>query len=505
VRATDLGRQPSAATRKDPALTTFTELELNPALLRSLAAEGYTTPTPIQVQAIPSVRDGRDLLGIAQTGTGKTAAFALPILHRLAQTPRPTPRRGARVLVLAPTRELASQIAQSFRTYGHHLGVGVGVVFGGVAHRPQVQMMARGLDVLVATPGRLLDHMGEGTITLATTEILVLDEADQMMDLGFIRPLRQIVAKLPARRQTLFFSATMPQEIGQLADELLREPVKVAVTPVAKTVDGVAQKAIFVETPRKRALLVELFADPALSRALVFTRTKRGADKVARHLEEAGIAVAAIHGNKSQGQRERALGDFKASRIRALVATDIAARGIDIDEVSHVVNFELPNIPESYVHRIGRTARAGAQGIAISLVDGEERVYLRDIERLIRQQIASEDRRADRGLAASADRRPAAHEGRGERGAPQGSRHGRTAEAPGRPRGNGWHANGAARPAHATRRVEGRSTETAEGRGRHALGHIGFLARSGPHAEGAPRPQRQPGDRRETGGRRRGR
>ncbi len=388
-------------------LTKFTDLGLDAALLKALEGEGYTAPTPIQAQAIPGVMAGRDLLGIAQTGTGKTAAFALPILHRLNADRRPAPRRGARCIVLSPTRELATQIGESFKTYGRHLGVTVAVVFGGVAHRPQREALARGVDVLVATPGRLIDHITERNASIETTEILVLDEADQMLDMGFIRPIRQILSKLPSRRQSLFFSATMPHEIGALAAEMLRDPLSVAVTPVAKTADRVAQKVIHVEAPKKKALLAELFADQAMSRTLVFTRTKRGADRVAKYLETAGVGVAAIHGNKSQAQRERALADFKSGRIRGLIATDIAARGIDIDLVTHVVNYELPNIPESYVHRIGRTARAGAEGIAISLCDGEERAYLRDIERLTRQQIPSEDRRGDTTLAA---------EQRGQRG-----------------------------------------------------------------------------------------
>jgi ATP-dependent RNA helicase RhlE len=396
---------------------TFHQLGLAPQLLQALAAEGYTTPTPIQAQAIPPVLCGRDLIGIAQTGTGKTAAFALPILHRLASSPRAPLRRGVRTLILSPTRELATQIGESFRTYGRHLGVSVAVVFGGVAHRPQREALARGVDVLVATPGRLIDHMTERNVDLQGTEILVLDEADQMMDLGFIRPLRQIIAQLPQRRQSLFFSATMPGEIGALAHEMLRDPVKVAVTPVAQTADRVTQEAILIEQTRKRALLVELFANPDLKRTIVFTRTKRGADRVARHLDEAGIAVAAIHGNKSQGQRDAALSGFKAGRIRALIATDIAARGIDIDAVSHVINFEIPNVPESYVHRIGRTARAGADGMAISLVDQEERGYLRDIERLTRQQIPLRDRRGDARLAVTPAHQSTSHPAPGSRGA----------------------------------------------------------------------------------------
>jgi ATP-dependent RNA helicase RhlE len=416
-------------------VTTFQELGLDPLLLKALDTEGYTTPTPIQAQAIPSILAGKDLLGIAQTGTGKTAAFALPILQRLAANRQPALRKGIRSLILSPTRELATQIGESFRTYGRHMGFSVAVVFGGVAHKPQRDALARGVDILVATPGRLLDHMTERNVTLEGTEILVLDEADQMMDLGFIRPLRQIVSKLSHRRQSLFFSATMPHEIGALAAELLKDPVKVSVTPVAKTADRVAQEVIFVEQQKKRALLVELFANPDMTRTIVFTRTKRGADRVARHLETAGVPVAAIHGNKSQAQRDAAMRGFKAGKIRALIATDIAARGIDIDAVSHVVNYEIPNVPESYVHRIGRTARAGAEGIAISLVDNEERAYLRDIERLTRLQIPFKDRRNDASLVAPV-------ETRAERGADRDERSGRGERRPGggersfRPRGS---------------------------------------------------------------------
>ena len=376
-------------------LTTFSELGLSASILQALHAEGYETPTPIQKQAIPVVLTGRDLLGIAQTGTGKTAAFALPIIHRLAADKRPPRPKTCRVLVLTPTRELASQIAQSFRTYGRRSGLTVAVVFGGVGHRPQVNSMARGVDVLVATPGRLLDHVGERSISLAATEFLVLDEADHMLDLGFLPPIRRIVGHLPRNRQNLFFSATMPQEIGKLAQELLRDPARVSVTPAATTVETIAQRVLHVETGNKRTLLVELLADAGMSRTLVFTRTKRGADKVAQHLTAAGIAAAAMHGNKSQSQREQALAALRASKIRVLVATDIAARGIDIDLITHVVNFELPDVPEAYVHRIGRTARAGAQGIAISLCDAEERGQLRDIERLTRQTIPAEDRRTN--------------------------------------------------------------------------------------------------------------
>ena len=380
-------------------MTQFTDLGLSKPLLKALETEGYTTPTPIQAQAIPFVLAGRDLLGIAQTGTGKTAAFALPILQRLADNRKPAPRRGCRVLVLSPTRELATQIADSFRAYGRHMGISVAVVFGGVKYGPQLRALAGGVDVLVATPGRLIDHLGEKTANLSETEVLVLDEADQMLDLGFLPPIRRIVSHLPKQRQNLFFSATMPGEIGKLAGELLVDPAKVSVAPQATTIEKIRQHLIFVEGAHKRELLAELFADPKITRTIVFTRTKRGADRVAKHLESAGIEATAIHGDKSQGQRERALAAFKAGQVRALVATDIAARGIDVDAVSHIINFELPNVPEAYVHRIGRTARAGAEGSAISLCCDDERSLLRDIEKLTRQSIPSTDRRRDRSLA----------------------------------------------------------------------------------------------------------
>jgi ATP-dependent RNA helicase RhlE len=379
-------------------VTQFTDLGLAAPLLKALATEGYTEPTPIQAQAIPGVMQGRDLLGIAQTGTGKTAAFALPILHRLAADKRQAPKGGCRVLVLSPTRELATQIAESFKTYGKHMGVTVAVIFGGAKYGPQIKALQGGLDILVATPGRLIDHIGERHAKLGETEIFVLDEADQMLDLGFLQPIRRIVAHLPKKRQNLFFSATMPTEIGKLAGDLLVDPVKVSVAPQATTVERVDQRLIFVEADRKRELLAELMADPVMSRTIVFTKTKRGADKVAKYLEASGITAAAIHGDKSQPQRERALAAFKAGQCRALVATDIAARGIDIDSVSHVVNYELPFVPEAYVHRIGRTARAGASGFAISLCCDDERPLLKDIQRTTRQTIPAEDRRRDKAL-----------------------------------------------------------------------------------------------------------
>ncbi len=389
-------------------LTTFRDLGVNSPLLNTLAAEGYTAPTPIQAQGIPKILAGHDLLGIAQTGTGKTAAFALPILQRLDMNRRPAPRRGCRTLVLSPTRELASQIEASFRIYGRQMKLTSTVVFGGVGAGPQIRAMAKGVDILVATPGRLLDHIGQGNIQLSHVEVFVLDEADHMLDLGFIQPIRRIVSNLPTIRQNLFFSATMPREIRKLAAELLVDPVEVSVVPHTTTVERVDQRVILVETPRKPRLLAELMTDHAVDRALVFTRTKRGADRVTRHLAEAGVVATAIHGNKSQGQREQALAGFRAGRTRVLVATDIAARGIDVEAVSHVINFDLPNIPESYVHRIGRTARAGAGGIAISFCDAEERPYLRDIEALIRQKLSVQDRR-NGTIAGCVEARPASH------------------------------------------------------------------------------------------------
>ena len=370
----------------------FETLGLAQPLLAALVSEGYTVPTPIQLQAIPHVMAGHDLQGIAQTGTGKTAAFALPILHRLmAQNKGPAPR-SCRVLVLAPTRELASQIADSFRTYGKNTKLRVTLMFGGVPKPRQARAIASGVDVLVATPGRLLDHLNDRAVRLDLTEILVLDEADHMLDLGFIVPIRKIAAMLPTKRQTLFFSATMPKEIGLLANQLLHNPVHVAVAPVATTVERVEQGVIFVDGAGKRNLLTDILRNDransgGMGRTLVFTRTKHGADKVVKHLEQVGVQADAIHGNKSQPQRERALAAFRSGQVKVLVATDIAARGIDVDGVTHVINFDLPNVPESYVHRIGRTARAGATGIAISFCDAQERAFLRDIEKLIRTRV----------------------------------------------------------------------------------------------------------------------
>ena len=376
----------------------FDQLGLSATLLMTLEREGYHTPTPIQAQAIPHLLQRHDLLGIAQTGTGKTAAFALPILQHLLSDRRTPEPRHVRTLILSPTRELASQIADSFKTYGKGMGLHVATVYGGVKYGPQYKALAQGVDVLVATPGRLIDHLEQKTVNLGTVEFFVLDEADQMLDLGFVKPIRQIASRLPKKRQNLFFSATMPKEIGALAAELLTEPKRVEVTPEATTAERVEQSVVFVEAQRKRALLSELYADESLARTLVFTRTKRSADRVAAYLQAGGIEAAAIHGDKNQSQRERALQAFRAGKLRALVATDIAARGIDVDGVSHVINFELPNVPEAYVHRIGRTARAGASGIAMTLCSDDERRLLKDIERVTRQRIPSFDRRKDQGL-----------------------------------------------------------------------------------------------------------
>jgi ATP-dependent RNA helicase RhlE len=389
-----LQRPRRCAKQKVQSLTSFDGFGLGEAITRALAEEKYLTPTPIQTQTIPIVLSGRDVIGIAQTGTGKTAAFALPILHRLATNPHPVANKSCRVLVLSPTRELSGQILDSFRTYGRHLRMKTALAIGGVPMGGQVRSLFNGVDVLIATPGRLLDLVQSNALRLGEVEVLVLDEADRMLDMGFIHDIRKIIAKIPAKRQTLLFSATMPGDISALAAQMLRDPVKVAVTPVATTVERVEQRVIRVDRAGKPSILIDVLRQETIDRALVFTRTKHGADKVVRGLVKAGIPAEAIHGNKSQNQRERVLAAFRKGDIRILVATDIAARGIDVDGISHVVNFDLPNVPETYVHRIGRTARAGAQGVAISLCDGEEMAFLRDIERLIRLSIAVTDRRS---------------------------------------------------------------------------------------------------------------
>src|SRR5262245_45634617 len=368
-------------------LTSFSDLGLLPALERAVRDAGYTEPTPIQAQAIPSLLEGHDLLGCAKTGTGKTAAFALPILQHLAGAGRPARAHTVRCLVLVPTRELAAQVAESFCAYGAGLGLSIARVHGGVGETPQIAALARGVDVLVACPGRLVDLMTRRLARLDAVVVLVLDEADHMLDLGFIPDVRRIVAALPRKRQTLLFSATMPAPIQELADGLLVNPAKVFVTPPASTVEAIEQRLHWVESARKGELLAELLRDDEVERALVFTRTKRGANRVAEKLCKGGIAAEAIHGNKSQNARTRALEAFKRGRTRVLVATDLAARGIDVDGITHVINYELPEVPETYVHRIGRTARAGASGIAISLCASDEREQLRGIERLMRRSV----------------------------------------------------------------------------------------------------------------------
>ncbi|HXW24446.1 MAG TPA: DEAD/DEAH box helicase [Xanthobacteraceae bacterium] len=380
-------------------MNSFKAFGLTEPIIRAIAQENYVDPTPIQSQTIPVAMRGRDVIGIAQTGTGKTAAFALPILHRLSTDRRRSDRKSCRVLLLAPTRELSGQILDSFKAYGRHLRIGTALAIGGVSIGPQMRALEGGVDVLVATPGRLLDLVHSRALRLDQVEILVLDEADRMLDMGFIHDVRKIVARLPARRQTLFFSATMPRPIAELAAQMLRDPVRVAVTPAATTVEQVDQRVIHLGRSEKLAALAELLRHQPIDRVLVFTRTKHGADKVVRGLAKAGIAAQAIHGNKSQPQRERVLAAFRAGRIATLIATDIAARGIDVDGISHVINYDLPNIPESYVHRIGRTARAGAAGAAISFCTAEEMPYLRAIEKLIRMAIPATDRRSLRPTA----------------------------------------------------------------------------------------------------------
>jgi len=365
----------------------FESLGLAEPVARAVSEAGYVSPTPIQAAAIPAVMAGRDLLGIAQTGTGKTAAFALPVLHGLAARPaRPEPK-SVRVLVLAPTRELVGQIVESFQSYGRHLRLTVRIAIGGVPIGKQIRGLSGGADVLVATPGRLMDLVRTRAVRLDKVEVLVLDEADRMLDMGFIHDIRKLVAMLPKQRQTLFFSATMPAEIAGLADGMLNDPEKVSVTPVSSTAERIEQRVAHVDRGGKPALLANYLKSEPVDRALVFTRTKRGADRVTDNLAKAGIAAEAIHGNKSQSQRERALAAFRQGRVKVLVATDIAARGIDIDGISHVFNYELPEVPETYVHRIGRTARAGREGTAISLCSGDEASLLRAIEKLTRSPI----------------------------------------------------------------------------------------------------------------------
>ena len=365
----------------------FSELGLAGPIQRALTNRNHTVPTPIQAQAIPELLNGRDMLGIAQTGTGKTAAFALPILHQLFRSRGDKPSRNPRALILAPTRELAIQISDEFRIYGKDLHLRQTVVFGGVSQKPQVNALLRGVEIITATPGRLLDLMNQGRLRLASVEFFVLDEADRMLDMGFVRDVRKIISAMPKKRQSMLFSATMPNEVARLSADILVDPVRVEVTPQATPIECLEQSIYHVETSGKKALLTSILEDPSFSRVIVFARTKHRANRVAEQLGRSGVVAEAIHGNKSQSARQRALQRFRAGDARVLVATDIAARGIDVDSVSHVINYELPNEPESYVHRIGRTARAGADGAAVSFCDSTERGYLRDIERLIKRRL----------------------------------------------------------------------------------------------------------------------
>ena len=366
----------------------FQDLNLIEPILKALKTEGYTQPTPIQQQAIPIILQRKDLLGCAQTGTGKTAAFSIPLLQILYQErSQHKEQKTIKALILTPTRELAIQIDESLAAYGKHTGLKHLVIFGGVSQNPQTEALRRGVDILVATPGRLLDLMNQRFVHLDHLKFLILDEADRMLDMGFVNDVKKILAKVPAKRQTLFFSATMPKEIQQLADTILNKPEKVEVTPVSSTAETIQQEIFFVDKGDKRALLNHILKDKNIQTALVFTRTKHGADKVVKDLIRAGITAEAIHGNKSQNARQRALSNFKSRSTRILVATDIAARGIDVEELTHVINFELPNVPETYVHRIGRTGRAGASGIALSFCDHEEKDFLKDIHKLIAKNI----------------------------------------------------------------------------------------------------------------------
>ncbi|MDB5159025.1 MAG: box helicase [Mucilaginibacter sp.] len=370
----------------------FENLNLIEPILRALKTEGYTTPTPIQEQAIPIVLQRRDLLGCAQTGTGKTAAFSIPILQLLYQDRlQHKEQKTIKALILTPTRELAIQINESLAAYGRHTGLKHLVIYGGVSQNPQVDALRRGVDILVATPGRLLDLMNQRFVHLDQIKMLVLDEADRMLDMGFVNDVKKVIAKVPAKRQTLFFSATMPKEIQHLADSILSNPERVEVTPVSSTADTIAQELYYVEKNDKRSLLAHILKDKEIKTALVFTRTKHGADKVVKDLQKLNITAEAIHGNKSQNARQRALTNFKNRTTRVLIATDIAARGIDIDELTHVINYEIPNIPETYVHRIGRTGRAGASGIAFTFCDAEEIEFLKDIHKLIGKDIPVND------------------------------------------------------------------------------------------------------------------
>ncbi|EKS34118.1 DEAD/DEAH box helicase [Afipia broomeae] len=481
-------------------MTSFQDFGLADPISRALKEENYVTPTPIQAQTIPIAITGRDVIGIAQTGTGKTASFALPILHRLLENRIKPQPKTCRVLVLSPTRELSGQILESFNAYGRHIKLTSALAIGGVPMGRQVRSVMPGIDVMVATPGRLLDMVQGNALKLGQVEFLVLDEADRMLDMGFINDIRKIVAKLPTKRQTLFFSATMPKDIADLADQMLNNPARVAVTPVSSTVERITQKVLQVDHSAKPAILAQILKTEQVNRALVFTRTKHGADKVVKGLVKAGIPAEAIHGNKSQNHRERVLAAFRTGDIRTLVATDIAARGIDVDGISHVINFDLTNVPETYVHRIGRTARAGADGTAISLVaGGEELGYLRDIERLIKVTLPKEDRRTPGQQQRPAAAAPAQH----HRPARSGGHHGHNGHSPrandGAPGSKGPRRRrrpGGGAPAQANRFEGNRHEQSRPSQGGKSEGiqGVAFLHRESRPAQNQPnrnqRPQR---------------
>lgn len=500
-------------------ISAFADLSLTAPLMQAVQESGYEQPTPIQARAIPHLLAGRDLLGLAQTGTGKTAAFVLPILQRLMESHKRAAPKSMRALILTPTRELAVQIRDSLRTYGKHLPIRSTQIFGGVGQNPQVEALRKGIDIVVATPGRLIDLIQQGHVRLESAEVFVLDEADRMLDMGFIRDIRRITPLLPKNRQTLLFSATMPNDVADLAKGLLKDPVRVEVVPQSSTAERIDQRLFYVARGHKRALLAKLLGEPDMRRAIVFTRTKHGANRLAEQLEKDGFITAAIHGNKSQGARQQALNAFKTGKVKVLVATDIAARGIDVDDISHIVNYELPMEPEAYVHRIGRTARAGASGIALSFCDGEERGLLRDIERIIRVKLPVVEDHPFVGVAEDAAARAAAGEGLPlrHRGGNRGQHQGRPGQGARKSSGGG-HRDGGQRSGGRTQgagasdsrnggRTQGAgASDSRNGESRQANGHQG-QNRSGesrPHHAGNRQGQNRSGGKNQGGQSRQG-
>jgi ATP-dependent RNA helicase RhlE len=495
----------TTTTNKTPEIALFADLALTAPLMQAVQESGYERPTPIQARAIPHLLQGRDLLGLAQTGTGKTAAFVLPMLQRLLETRKRAAPKSMRALILTPTRELAVQILESLKTYGRHLPLRSTQIFGGVGQNPQVDALRKGIDIVVATPGRLIDLIQQGHVKLESAEFFVLDEADRMLDMGFIRDIRRITPLLPKQRQTLLFSATMPNDVADLAKGLLKDPVRVEVVPQSTTAERIDQKVYFVARGHKRALLAQLLGAPEMSRAIVFTRTKHGANRLAEQLEKDGFGTAAIHGNKSQGARQQALNAFKNGKVKVLVATDIAARGIDVDGISHVVNYELPMEPEAYVHRIGRTARAGATGVALSFCDHEERGLLRDIERITRMKVPVVENHAFVGVPEDPRNAPLDGEGipmrhrggnRGQhKGRPgQGARKAATGNGGNRNRNHGGGHGGGENRNHGNgeqRRTDAQHNGHSNGQGRpqHKGNRQGQNRQGGDHRGGQARPQ----------------